>query len=1075
MGASIRRVLAVTVLLSATSALPPAADEDCRWDPLLPWPTQQPLQALAYGGGVDVAVGEGGAVAFADDGVAWAPGVSPTTADLRDVIWDGGRFVAVGDEGTVLQSGDGRVWSGGRRLPRGDLRAVVHRDHDYLAVGSVIARSSDLETWELQDPPSSAYLSAVASDGNRAVAIGGVILVSLDGWSWAEVEPPGESHAYQDVIWTGEEFAVLTYRGLLRSADAQGWSFTEFEFYIPGDPSYPRWLLRHSRGQWAMAFTSGGVNFGGSWSQSAVGTWDGVGEWSVPQCSSPALLDLESAPGHWRGLLGDPLGSGWEGLLGSADLQQWAGLSVPRSPIGHLAWNGELYLSVTGSCQLPYWPWDLAWGRMLSSPDLVNWKNEGPGTPLADVFWTGTRWLVSEGVCEGYSRVGTSTDGHAWTWTSPLSEELRPRSFWVAAASSGTRSVLIGRSMSEPGFPGALAAASTDLEHWTIAQYPGYRPNALVWSGEHFIVVGEGGRVGSSADGLTWTWAQLPRQSSLRWVSAGGGTVVAGGWDGWIAVSKDHGLTWSEAATAASGMATWVGDRFVARGAFDYLVESFDGITWSPSDPPPPHDGTVVAVDEGWVLDGYRGLSRRVCGQPEEVPPVAAPRVTVPIAAATTGLAGTTWATDLTVLSPGEGWATVWLREPSQAGWEKMFLPSGAQTELPDVLGRRLSERGRVAPLEVASEHPILVASRTYNRGALGTFGQGIPAIADGDGVAGTVDALLPLVVENAAFRTNLGVVNLGDQALDVAVEVRDAEGAPLGFLSVSVAPRAAEQLLRPVAELGVGPLDGGYALVRAADPGARYLPWMSVVDNGTGDAVFIPPAQPSTDPQVIAAAAHLGGFEGISWRTDLVLVNPNPTAATCEVVALPAAGYVGSTATVDVELPPLAARRIEDVVGSAFAATGAAALLVTPTSGGVAITSRTYSETPPGTVGQAVPVVPVTSALGEAETGFLPGLEESPQFRSNLGLVNLGWDDTTVSLELRQGIGTLIAERVVVVPGRSLVQLNRPLLAAGGEVVSSYAVVSCEQPGTQILAWASIVDNLSGDPQFASLLRLNE
>ena len=95
-----------------------------------------------------------------------------------------------------------------------------------------------------------------------------------------------------------------------------------------------------------------------------------------------------------------------------------------------------------------------------------------------------------------------------------------------------------------------------------------------------------------------------------------------------------------------------------------------------------------------------------------------------------------------------------------------------------------------------------------------------------------------------------------------------------------------------------------------------------------------------------------------------------------------------------------------------------------------------------------------------------LAGLAESAAFRSNLGLVNLGDDPITVTAELHRGDGVLAGTLTRTVPARSLVITSRAFAVVGAsEVASGYAVVLPDTTGARLLAWASVVDNGSGDP----------
>lgn len=76
--------------------------------------TDKALYAATYGNGTFVVVvGANGTILTSRDGKAWARREAGTSEFLTAATYGNGTFVAVGDYGTVLTSRDGRVWAGG--------------------------------------------------------------------------------------------------------------------------------------------------------------------------------------------------------------------------------------------------------------------------------------------------------------------------------------------------------------------------------------------------------------------------------------------------------------------------------------------------------------------------------------------------------------------------------------------------------------------------------------------------------------------------------------------------------------------------------------------------------------------------------------------------------------------------------------------------------------------------------------------------------------------------------------------------------------------------------------------------
>lgn len=74
-------------------------------------PTAAVLRDAAYGAGVYVVVGDGGAVLYSYDRETWIAANSGTATNLSGVAFGAGRFVVSGQSGVALVSTDGIQWS----------------------------------------------------------------------------------------------------------------------------------------------------------------------------------------------------------------------------------------------------------------------------------------------------------------------------------------------------------------------------------------------------------------------------------------------------------------------------------------------------------------------------------------------------------------------------------------------------------------------------------------------------------------------------------------------------------------------------------------------------------------------------------------------------------------------------------------------------------------------------------------------------------------------------------------------------------------------------------------------------
>jgi len=138
------------------------------------------------------------------------------------------------------------------------------------------------------------------------------------------------------------------------------------------------------------------------------------------------------------------------------------------------------------------------------------------------------------------------------------------------------------------------------------------------------------------------------------------------------------------------------------------------------------------------------------------------------------------------------------------------------------------------------------ITSRIYSIASNGTYGQtfvgmrgSAPAkVATGEKVR------LGYLFENDDFRTNIGFMNAGANAITVMVEFFDMDGTSLGTKGVNVAPYSNTQwnkayTLDPINASGI---TAGFADVWTDTADANFLTYASIVDNGTGDPSTIWP-----------------------------------------------------------------------------------------------------------------------------------------------------------------------------------------------------------------------------------------
>lgn len=232
----------------------------------------------------------------------------------------------------------------------------------------------------------------------------------------------------------------------------------------------------------------------------------------------------------------------------------------------------------------------------------------------------------------------------------------------------------------------------------------------------------------------------------------------------------------------------------------------------------------------------------------------------IPVVARTPGVNGTNWMSDVAIqnfqtsplevnlvfIAGGLGMTDNITNLPSTG--ESFTVPAGGSLIIGDVL----EEMGETAigALLVGGNQPFAVTSRAYSMTPDGdTIGQTVvpardfleQAIGDTDNSMAT--AYLPGLISNARFRTNLGFVagtsNFA-QPLDIEIRLRNAAGASIGTMRVPVAGGSFTHYQFSSKSVSTQSFDAGSAEVRILAGDGAVIPYASVIDNGTADAVFV-------------------------------------------------------------------------------------------------------------------------------------------------------------------------------------------------------------------------------------------
>ncbi|MFI5168435.1 MAG: hypothetical protein ACHQQS_17665, partial [Thermoanaerobaculales bacterium] len=223
-------------------------------------------------------------------------------------------------------------------------------------------------------------------------------------------------------------------------------------------------------------------------------------------------------------------------------------------------------------------------------------------------------------------------------------------------------------------------------------------------------------------------------------------------------------------------------------------------------------------------------------------------------------------------------------------------------------------------------------------------------------------------------------------------------------------------------------------------------------------------------------------------WRTDLEVHNPGSVQAAYTVGLLKRDTDNTNPAVVSFMLAPGLSQRYTDIVDTVFHFSGAAALQIVVTSGALVVASDTYNRLGAGnpgglpegsTYGQYAPAMTADQAITSSDQGRIIQLSHDPgmstNFRTNLGLVNAGTMPIAVTVELYSSGGVPLGATIPVsLRGLEYQQLDKVFEGVTGQVVSDgYAIVRTSTAGGSFFAYASVIDNRTGDPFLIPVAKL--
>ena len=252
----------------------------------------------------------------------------------------------------------------------------------------------------------------------------------------------------------------------------------------------------------------------------------------------------------------------------------------------------------------------------------------------------------------------------------------------------------------------------------------------------------------------------------------------------------------------------------------------------------------VIAANAD-AISAYASIIDNRTQDPVYVQGAAAPTggsLIVPAVGRAPGANGTFWRSDVTLFNPTSERMLVAIKylaagaDNRNATSSTVSLSAHQTLVIADILSAmgRTAGSGALEVVWTASNGPV-VGSRTYtSTEAGGTFGQSIDPIASYGS-----DVYVAGLRSDTSFRSNVGFVNGGTDAMNVSVELLSSTGNVIGSATFELKPKSQTQM--SVASLfpSVDAASIGTFTLRATANAPKLFAYGSIVDNASGDPVF--------------------------------------------------------------------------------------------------------------------------------------------------------------------------------------------------------------------------------------------
>lgn len=485
------------------------------------------MTGLAYVNNLWVCTGASGRIHTSDDGIAWTQRRGTVASnDLNAIAYGGGLYVAVGNyspaDPQILTSPDGITWTNrASGLTDIHLNGIAHNGTLFMIVGQSgkTLTSTDGSAWTAITTGASDCKGVVHCNGTFYIATytASTIYISNDGTTVSSFTKNWLPQFYGlDIITAGGK--VLFVGGNSPSAACHA---LRLDTPVAGNGAAAvdfAWLT--AEGQAGLKCccydaTAGKFFIGGTASNQIGGvTSDGV-VFSNRSPHNGNNYSYNSAA--YAAQLGGVVivGDFGNGAAQSAALSVDGGTTWTASALGAAAGNAvacsdEKIVAVGVNGAIAYGTTGKAWTAITAGATTFN-----------GVGWNGSFFTAVGNISGSNPVIYTSPDGVAWTAranasTAQLNAVAGNAAITVAVGNSGTIYT------SSDGATWTARTANAGTQHLL----------SVVWTGSCFIAGGAGGTMIKSADGIAWTGVPSGTAADIKSIAYGNSHLIGVGPNG---------------------------------------------------------------------------------------------------------------------------------------------------------------------------------------------------------------------------------------------------------------------------------------------------------------------------------------------------------------------------------------------------------------------------------------------------------------------------------------------------------------------------------------------------------------